>query len=173
VKRIGGGAAALVLLLGAACTSSSGAQVPTRPSPAVHSLAGGCAGTVLGDAAPPKWAQGGWSTTTPERWPVPWAIDTTGDAIAFVFATRLVAGASPRVDGTSNKVLWEVRNAPSFVVEGRPAGKSQPVVTFEGGPSIVDVPTAGCWTFRLIQRDTSGHVSTISLDALPQGSTPG
>jgi hypothetical protein len=38
------------------------------------------------------------------------------------------------------------------VVEGRPLGQSQPVLTIAGGPSIVDVPTAGCWTFRLSWR---------------------
>ena len=84
---------------------------------------------------------------------------------------RLVAGPSPRVDGSTNKVLWVLREASSFVVEGRPSGKSTPVVTVPGGPSIVDVPTAGCWTFRLLPGDGS-QASTISLDVLPHGATP-
>ena len=107
---------------------------------------------------------------------MPWAFGTHGDAIAYVFAGRLVAGGSPRPDGSNNKVLWEVKDSPSgasVVVEGRPLGEYQPVMTIAGGPSITDVPTAGCWTFRLIWA-SSGHArsSIINLEALPKGTLP-
>jgi hypothetical protein len=42
-----------------------------------------------------------------------------------VFANQLVAGTSPRVDGSQNKVLWQAKDHPSgegVVVEGRPMG---------------------------------------------------
>jgi hypothetical protein len=46
------------------------------------------------------------------------------------------------------------------------------VVTVPGGPSIVDVPTPGCWTFRLIPTNNGSQVSTISLEVLPHGTRP-
>jgi hypothetical protein len=95
--------------------------------------------------------------------------------VAYLFATQLVAGSSPRRDGSNNKVLWEAADDPSganVVVEGRPLGQSQPVVTIAGGPSIVDVPAPGCWTFRLSWTANRRHSSTINLEALPAGTLP-
>lgn len=132
-------------------------------------MAGGCAGTVLTDAVPPSWAQGGWSHTAGTPWPVPWALSSPGDAVAFVFAIQLVAGPSPRANGTANKVLWVARDpAGAYTVEARPLGQSQPLVTIQGGPSIVDLPSPGCWTFTIHSRTTS----TINLQVLPAGSLP-
>jgi hypothetical protein len=161
----------LVILLAAAACNEPPNKQAVQPTPSLASLAGGCAGTLLTKAEPPTWAQGGWSVTKGAPWPVPWAVADSGVAVAFVFATRLVAGASPRVDGSSNKVLWQMREPRQFTVEGRPQGKSTPVVSVPGGPSIVDVPTPGCWTFRLIPSDGS-RVSTISLEVLPRGANP-
>jgi len=165
---------ALLVLLSVGCTSSSTAQqVHNSPGVPVHSFAGGCAGTVLTDALPPTWAQGGWNQPQ-APWGVPWALGTGGDAVAYVFATQLVAGSSPRVDGTNNKVLWVAKGGPpNFVVEAHPLGTGQPVFTIAGGPSIVDLPTAGCWTFHLTW-GLSGQVgsSTINLEVLPTGSAP-
>jgi hypothetical protein len=160
-----------ILLAAGACTPAQSAQV--KPSPLVtHTFAGGCAGTVLTDAEPPVWAQGGWNVVKGQPWGVPWALGSGGNAVAFVFAVRLVAGSSPRVDGTNNKVLWVAKGAPtSFVVEGIPPGGTQPVVTLNGGPSIVDVPSAGCWKFQLTW-GAAHAVSTINLDVLPAGSMP-
>ena len=165
-----------LLLIAAGCTGSPPTQVQTRPTAAVHTFAGGCEGTVLTDAEPPLWAQGGWSVARGTPWPVPWAFGTNGTAVAYVFATQLVAGPSPRVDGSQNKVLWLPKDHPSgegVGVEARPLGQSQPVVTMAGGPSITDVPTAGCWTFRL-SWNSGGQPggSTINLQALPAGTNP-
>jgi hypothetical protein len=112
---------------------------------------------------------------------VPWAQGTSADTLAYVFSTQLVAGVSPRKDGSSNKIAWVVKQNPSnFVVIGRPLGVSQPIVSVPGGPSIVDVPSAGCWTFWLVWASpnagdptTSGaHTSTINLEVLPTGTLP-
>lgn len=162
---------AILLILLAACTSSQPqSQAKASPTAAAHTFAGGCADTVLTDAEPPAWAQGGWSHAKGTPWPVPWAFGTHGNTVAYLFATQLVAGNSPRADGSNNKVLWESNDNPSgggVVVEGRPLGQSQPVVTIAGGPSIVDVPTAGCWTFRLSWSANGQHTSTINLEVLP------
>src|ERR1019366_10028083 len=105
---------AVLLILLAACTSSQPtSQGKASPTPAAHTFAGGFAGTVLTDAEPPAWAQGGWTHPKVTPWAVPWALGTQGDTVAYVFATQLVAGVSPRADGTSNKILWESKDNPS------------------------------------------------------------
>jgi hypothetical protein len=173
----GTGLAALLILLAGGCTLSPAAHAQVHPSPSVpvHFFAGGCAGTVLTDAEPPVWAQGGWSVAKGTPWPVRWALGTQGDTVAYLFATQLVAGGSPRADGSQNKVLWEAKDSPSganVLVEGHPMGSSQPVVTIAGGPSISDLPTAGCWTFRLSWGSNGQHSSTINLEVLPVGMLP-
>ena len=166
------GVGVLLLILAAGCT-----KTPVSPTQraTVHSFVGGCAGTMLTDAEPPVWAQGGWRHAKGTPWPVAWAFGTHGDTVAYLFAKQLVAGESPRVDGTQNKVLWIAKDSPSGAnvwVEGRPLGQSQPVVTIAGGPSITDVPTAGCWMFRLSWGATGQQSSTINLEVLPAGTLP-
>jgi hypothetical protein len=165
------GLAVAVLLSAGACSPAQSAHV--SPSPiATHIFAGGCAGTVLTDAEPPVWAQGGWNVAKGQPWAVPWALGSGGQAVAFLFARQLVAGVSPRVDGTDNKVLWVAKGGYSnFVVEGIPPGGTQALVTVNGGPSIVDAPSAGCWKFQLTWGPAQGG-STINLDVLPAGSKP-
>jgi hypothetical protein len=176
VSRAGSRGAVLVLLvlwLGGCTPSSSTTHAHSSPGVPVHSFAGACAGTVLTDALPPTWAQGGWSQPQ-APWGVPWALGTGGEAVAYVFAGQLVAGSSPRVDGSNNKVLWVAQGGPpNFVVEAHPLGLDQPIVTIAGGPSIVDLPTAGCWTFHLTwgQGGQAGS-STVNLEVLPSGSLP-
>lgn len=166
---------AVVMFLGA-CTPSTAASAQAHPSPtvAVYSFAGGCAGTALTDALPPLWAQGGWNQPA-APWPVPWAFGTDKDTVAYLFATELVAGASPRVNGTNNKILWEAKDLPSgagVAIDAHPMGQTQLVVTIAGGPSIVDLPTAGCWTFALSWSSHGKHTSTINLEVLPTGTVP-
>ena len=165
------GLTALVILSAAGCTSAQQAQVQQgAATPRV--FAGGCAGTVLTELEPPAWAQGGWTHVKGTPWGVPWALGTGGEAVAFVFARQLVAGTSPRVDGTNNKVLWVAKGNPTnFVVEGIPPGGTQPMVTVNGGPSIVDVSSPGCWNFHLTWGSGQAD-STINLAVLPAGSTP-
>jgi hypothetical protein len=175
LNKLSVGLASLALMLAGGCTTSPASSAQAHPSQTVpvHAFAGGCAGTVLTDAQPPVWAQDGWAKLKP--WPVPWAFGTNNDTVAYLFATQLVAGVSPRADGSQNKVLWEARASPSgsgVKVEGHPLGQSQPVVTIAGGPSITDVPTPGCWTFRLSWGVNGEHSSTINLDVLPTGATP-
>lgn len=165
------GLAVAVLLAAGACTPAQSAHV--SPSPvATHTFAGGCAGTVLTDAEPPVWAQGGWNVVKGQPWGVPWALGTGGQAVAYLFARQLVAGSSPRVDGTNNKVLWVAKGNPSnFAVEGIPPGGTRAAVTVNGGPSIVDVPASGCWKFLLTWGSAEAS-STVNLEVLPAGSMP-
>jgi hypothetical protein len=157
----------MVVLVLCGCTSS--AQPAARPSSSAQPIAGGCAGTTLTVGEPPAWAQGGWTNPKGAPWPVPWAMATPGDAVAFLMSRALVAGSSPRVDGSANKVLWVTEDPEAFVVEGRPFGQAQPVVRVPGGPSIVDLPSAGCWTFHLLRGTRS---SAVNLEVLPAGTVP-
>jgi hypothetical protein len=164
---------ALLIVLVTGCTPSNGLKPQARSNPTAHAVAGGCAGTQLTVAEPPVWAQGGWIGTKGTPWPVPWAMGTPANAVAFLFATRLVAGVSPRSDGTNNKVLWVAKDAPTgFAVDGRPEGKTGPVISEPGGPSIVDLPSAGCWTFQLSGVPDGRAISTINLNVLPTGTSP-
>jgi hypothetical protein len=166
--------AVLLILLGACTSFQPTSQVKAGPTAAVHTFAGGCAGTVLTDAVPPIWAQSGWTHTTGTPWPVPWAFGTPGNTLAYVWGTQLVSAQSSRVDGPNNKVNWVSKDNPGegLTVEGRPLGQTQPVVTIAGGPSEVNLPTAGCWTFRLTWNANGQHNSTINLDVLPAGKLP-
>jgi hypothetical protein len=171
------GVAVLLILLAACASSQPTSQAKASPTPAVHTFAGGCAGTVLTDAEPPAWAQGGWTHTKGTPWAVPWALGTQGNTVAYVWGVPLVAGVSTTATVNSNKINWESKDYPagssSMMVEGRPLGQTQPVVPIaNGGPSIVDVPTAGCWTFRLTWNANGQHSSTINLEYLPAGKLP-
>src|SRR5579864_6285188 len=118
--------AVLVTLL-AACTPGAAGAPPARSgsTPAIHQFAGGCASTVLSDAEPPQWAQAGWAHTKGTPWDVPWALGKPGDAVAYVFAGQLVAGPSPRRDGSNNKVLWVAEgDQTAFAIVGSPLGQS-------------------------------------------------
>jgi hypothetical protein len=174
-SRGAGLAVGVAMVLAGACGSSptTQAQVQTSPKPAVHTFAGGCSGTVLTDAEPPMWAQAGWTHPKGTPWDVPWAFGSNNASVAYVFAGQLVAGPSPRVNGTNNKVLWVGEDHPfgdGATIEGHPLGQSQPLVTIVGGPSITDVPTAGCWTFKLSWKaNGKQNTSTINLEVLPAG----
>ena len=138
----------------------------------------GCAGTVVTvGGAPPSWALAGFSGGGVGE--LPWAMGSPPDALAYLFATQLVA-AGQRPDGTSNKVLWVTRDpSHDVMIEGRPLGRSRPVVRVRGQitygnqlPSQVDVPTPGCWSFVVSRAGRPGQTSTINLDVLPAGTLP-
>jgi hypothetical protein len=166
-----------LLVLTTACSATrspaSPPSVSSSPGPAATSMpaVGGCSGTPVSTAEPPVWAQGGFSIARGTPW-VPWALGKPGDAVAYLFATQLVAEGR-RPDGTSNKVLWVVRDSAARAwVQGHPLGRSQPAVTIDGGPSIVDVPTAGCWTFQVSWGSHPSRTSVINLEVLPAGTLP-
>lgn len=173
-------AAAVLITLVAGCGSSQATQVRASPRVPVRTFAGGCGGTVLTDAEPPVWAQAGWSHAKGTPWPVPWAFGTQDTTVAFIFSTVLVAGSGPRVDGSYNKVGWVAKGDyptgdTDIAIEVHQLGESQPVLTSPGyaNASVVDLPTPGCWTFRL---SWSAHgqqqVSTMNLEVLPVGARP-
>jgi len=164
----------------AACTTSTD-HVTARSASAVAPVqspaaAGGCASTqVSATTAPPAWARAGFSVWSG----IPWALGKPPNAVAYLFATQLVAGGD-RPDHRSNKVLWVTQEPPvGLRIQGHPLGRSEPAIVISGQitngnqlPSIVDVPTPGCWSFEVSWGERPKHVSTINLDVLPAGTLP-
>jgi len=124
----------VVALSLAGCTSA-----PTPP-PA-------CASQVRDDAIP-EWARGGFTGDTR----MPHVMGEHGDIVAILFGYPL---SQPPRQGVSNKILWVAREPTQgdpMRIEARLAGTGAPVareVPGGPGPSIVDMPQAGCWRFAL------------------------
>jgi hypothetical protein len=152
-------------------TPSSVARGPGEPT--AH---GGCGNTEVHTGPIPAWANGGFSDPSTG---LPWAAGTPSTAIAILFATELVAGGQ-RPDGSSNKILW-VTETSTYQLRivarptdgaGSPVAISQPTTNGNQVPSIVDLPTAGCWTFHLTWGATQSSSSTLQLWVLPQHTLP-
>jgi hypothetical protein len=112
----------------------------------------------------PVWARGGFSEPKPK---LPHVVGRSKRIVAIIFGYPLVSPPSPR---RANKILWVARapaqpsdlrisarlmrgtHASRLVVERRVRGGP--------GPSIVNLPAAGCW--RLTLR-WSGRSDTLDL----------
>jgi hypothetical protein len=169
--------AATVAVFSIAC-SSGRAGVAVPPSQQVEAP-GGCGAThVLVKSAPPEWARAGFSYGAGD-WMLPWALSDSGNVVALLFARQLVAKGG-RPDGSANKVLWAVRDvAGSLQVVAHPEAAVQPPITIGGQmtngnqmPSIVDLPTPGCWAFSLSWGAGPTMHDSLSLLVLPTGSSP-
>ncbi len=149
----------------AACSSSTAAAHPSpSPSPSVNrmpttaaaTVPGGCGGTQVYKGGEPDWLTTAGENNNPKG--VPYFITSPATAAGFLFAYPLRAGS---VSNPNNKILWVVglpRDGNPLRVQGHPLAASSPTIdqTFPADsspgeiyPSIVDVPTAGCWHFDL------------------------
>ncbi len=133
------------------------ALVVVPPSPTAHAVPGGCGSTTVYQNSPPRWlvnAAGGGSAPST----VPYFSSGSGLIGGFIFGYPL--GAGPR-SNPANKILWAVataRNGSPLSIEARPLATGARAVTYsfpddsfpgEIYPSIVNVPSPGCWTFAL------------------------
>jgi hypothetical protein len=101
---------------------------------------------------------------------MPYVLGTRGDIVAVLWARHdpLVTPAPP---GRNNKILW-VSRLPVPVgstleitarrlIGGAAVGPVQQRTVQGGpGPSLIDMPAAGCWQFTL---RWSGHTDTVDL----------
>lgn len=155
-------ALAAVLMLGACDSAGPGARPPTSasaPAAAADSLPT-CAADVPSRVLP-EWARTGFSEPNPA---MPFVLGDRGDIVAIVFGYPLY---SPALPDRSNKILWvsRVPQEPGepLEIEARLDGTGDPVtqqVSGGAGPSIVDLPAAGCWHLRLMW---SGHTDSMRL----------
>jgi hypothetical protein len=128
-----------------ACTGST----PHRTTPSRQAIS--CAPLRHGQA--PAWTH----TANPPTG-IPFVVADQGNVAGFVFADPLTADNHR---DRSNKVLWVVRTPRAgepLKITGNRVGVSRPAVRVsvpassgpgEIYPSIVDVPTPGCWNFTL------------------------
>jgi hypothetical protein len=155
---------AALLCAAAGCTSGGQPAAGTTLSTgtANRSASDGCAGqppvTPL-----PAWARAGF---TPADQAMPHVMGQAGDIVAILWAPRDALHAPARPD-PHNKILWVSRVpvvAPQdLVIRATLAGTGRAITqTVAGGPgpSYVDVPVPGCWTFHL---SWSGHADQLSL----------
>ncbi|MCW6003584.1 hypothetical protein K1W54_03165 [Micromonospora sp. CPCC 205371] len=152
-------AAAAVLLLAACDAGKPATQTTAAASAAARSLPT-CAAAVPTRVLP-EWARAGFSDATPR---MPHVLGDRGDIAAIIFGNPL---KQPPLPDRSNKILW-VSRAPlepgsPLEIEARLDGAGEPVsrkVTGGPGPSIIDLPEAGCWHLTL---SWSGHTDTMRL----------
>ncbi|MGR6319504.1 hypothetical protein Q2K19_28385 [Micromonospora soli] len=155
-------ALASVVLLAGCTTGSRPAAAPAGPPGAA--AATGCAARVETGALP-DWARAGFSGDAR----MPHVLGAHGDIVAALFAHPL---AVERADGSNNKILWVARPVATSPATTAPA-TLEITATLDGtdtrvtrevaggpGPSIIDLPRAGCW--HLVLR-WSGRTDTMDL----------
>ncbi len=162
VRRMAAVAAVAVALAVAGCTGEQ--QPPPRPGTSSTAAPASCTGSVTTGPLP-EWARAGF---TPPDQPAPYVLGANGDILGVLFGLPLTA--PPRPD-LSNKILWVSRvdvTSGSLKIRARLAGSGLSVEReVEGGPgpSIIDMPRAGCWSFSL---SWSGHHDRLSVRYVPR-----
>jgi hypothetical protein len=112
------------------------------------------------EGALPAWAQSGF---TPPDQSVPHVLGAGGDIAAILFGQPLRVPAQP---DRSNKILWVSRPASDTTplkIQAKLNGSDLTVdreVADGPGPSAIDLPKAGCWTFDLTW---SGHTDRVDI----------
>jgi hypothetical protein len=117
------------------------------------------------DGVIPPWARAGFSETRPV---MHYELADQGDVVAILWAYPLL---SPPPKTHNNKILWVSRvptNGSNLLISAQRMVGSEGVgpavqrqVAGGPGPSIINLPLAGCWRLRL---RWSGHVDTMDLD---------
>lgn len=152
--------------IGAVVASSLGVLlvVTANPSTTASAATRGCASQVA-NAVLPQWARAGFSGSHPR---IPYALSRNGRIAAIVFGYPLL---SPPAQNRNNKILWVERHpsqAPTalWIHAQRMTGTrsiGHPVtriVAHGPGPSIINLPAAGCWRLTLTW---SGRSDTLDL----------
>ncbi len=161
---------AAIILLVSACTTDGASGPGASPvATAPSDPAGRCESAVqTGDL--PEWARAGFSGTS---YP-PHVLGRNGDIVAILFGYPLY---QPPLADRNNKILWVSRvgviAAEPLEIEAHLVGSAVSVhrqVPGGPGPSIVDLPQAGCWQLTL---SWWGHTDTLDLSYLtPPTSSP-
>ena len=138
-----------------AATACSTTPPPPTSAPSAAAAAGGvpqlgCAADVA-PAPLPGWARSGFS---PPDQPVPFVLGERGTILGVLFGQPLSAPAAP---DRGNKILW-VTSDPhppgSLTITAALDGTVTTLAVPEGpGPSLVDLPTPGCWRLTLAWPD--------------------
>jgi len=146
--------ALLTLAAACACSTPAPPAPPTGPSSGSTAAALTCTGAIT-TAPLPTWARAGFS---PPDQPAPQVHGIDGSILGVVFGAPLRA---PNVPGHGNKILWVASplqgsapspSAPNLRIHATLNGSDVAVdhmISGGPGPSLVDMPRPGCWTFTL------------------------
>ena len=138
-----------------AATACSTTPPPPTSAPSAAAAAGGvpqlgCAA----DVAPAPllwWARSGFS---PPDQPVPFVLGERGTILGVLFGQPLSAPAAP---DRGNKILWVTRDphppGPLTITAALDGAVTTLAVPEGPGPSLVDLPTPGCWRLTLAWPD--------------------
>lgn len=149
-QRVGSAAGALLLAVGTGLVTL---QLPTSRS-GVAPAGTGCHASV-DDGVLPTWARAGFSDPEPRARHI---LGERGRVVAILFGPALYA---PPSAGVNNKILWvtgptdapqEPQADTDLVIDASLAGTTttaRRVVPGGSGPSIIDLPVAGCWHLDL------------------------
>jgi hypothetical protein len=118
----------------------------------------------------PVWARGGFR---PPTQPIPHVLGRSGAIVAILFGDPLTA---PPPVTRNNKILWvsripvesptRLRISAQRMVDARPLGKPVRRSVMGGpGPSIINLPTPGCWRLSL---SWAGREDTLDLRYRPR-----
>ena len=139
-----------------------GASDLRKPSPATGAArpALSCE-TAITTSPLPVWARAGF---TPPDQAIAHMTGSKGDIVGVLFGDL----HAPTLPGQGNKILWVARVAggpgdPNLKIHATLNGSDlavDRVVSGGPGPSTVDVPRAGCWTFTL---SWSGHQEQVAV----------
>jgi hypothetical protein len=160
VLLVAAGVTTWVLREGPGASPRAANTIAAKPA-----AAGGCASAAAYGPLP-TWARAGF---TPPGQDMPYVLGTRGDIVAVLWA-RHDPLVTPTPPDRNNKILW-VSKLPAIgstleitarrLVGGTMVGPVQQRVVAGGpGPSIIDMPAAGCWQFTL---RWAGHTDTVDL----------
>ena len=146
----------------ARANAAQASAVQAGPAQAGAVASNGCAGQP--PVSPlPVWARSGFH---PANLAMPHVLGEAGNIVAILWVSR-DALHSPPLHDRNNKILWVSRiplAAPyPLVIDATLAnGTRTATVSVPGGPgpSIIDLPAPGCWTFHL---SWSGHTDELKL----------
>jgi hypothetical protein len=149
---------ALILLTIVTATGCSSSHASNPATPAAKSCQSSITPRTL-----PTWARAGFS---PPTFPMPYVLGDHGNIVAILWADRDPLHAPPLAK-MNNKILWVSRVVPGpftpLHIRATLDGTNQTAIraVADGpGPSIIDLPAAGCWSLNL---SWSGHRDHLSL----------
>jgi len=146
------------------CSSATAKPAAVVSPPAI---AASCAATSISRGATPAWLDQASGHNSPVG--VPYAMDGAQTVVAFLFGNTLRAG---HPENPANKILWIVRfprDGSDLKITAHRLNCATPIVTVvqpadsgpgEIYPSIVDMPSAGCWVMDLAW---GSHRATLAL----------
>jgi hypothetical protein len=92
---------------------------------------------------------------------MPFVLGDSGDIVAILWFDHDPLSAPPRAD-RNNKILWVSRafGAPLRIQATLTGSEQTATRTVDGGPgpSIIDLPAPGCWSFDLTWGDHHDHL---------------